>query len=95
MRGTARGYHTVARAWSLICLSIVLSGALLLLNASYGPTDHDPILVMRLLRPILVSFISIKHETTSSIQAADHFCLWPCLQFIRLGSEQNTVAANF
>jgi len=54
MRGTARGYHTVARAWSLLCMSIVLCGALIILNASYGPTDHDPILVMRLLRPILL-----------------------------------------
>ena len=86
MRGTARGYHTVARAWSLICLSIVLFGALTLLNASYGPTDHDPILVMRLLRPILVSFTSIKTETTS-FQAADSFRLWSRLQSVRLGSE--------
>ena len=55
MRGVARGYHTMARAWSLFCLSLVLIGALCLLNASYGAPDHDPILVMRLLRPILVS----------------------------------------
>ena len=54
MRGVARGYHTMARAWSLFCLSLVLVGALCLLNASYGAPDHDPILVMRLLRPILV-----------------------------------------
>ena len=86
MRGTARGYHTVARAWSLICLSIVLFGALTLLNASYGSTDHDPILVMRLLRPILVSFTSIKTETTS-FQAADCFRLWSRLESVRLGSE--------
>ena len=39
---------------------IVLCGALIILNASYGPTDHDPILVMRLLRPILVSFFNDK-----------------------------------
>lgn len=54
MRGVARGYHTMARAWSLFCLSLVLIGALCLLNASYGAPDHDPILVMRLLRPILL-----------------------------------------
>lgn len=67
MRGVARGYHTMARAWSLFCLSLVLIGALCLLNASYGAPDHDPILVMRLLRPILVGkndlYIYKSHKT--------------------------------
>ena len=86
MRGTARGYHTVARAWSLLCLSIVLCGALIILNASYGPTDHDPILVMRLLRPILVSFFNDKLIIKLTFEAVNRIRLWPGVECICVGS---------
>ena len=69
MRGSARGYHTVVRSWSLLCLSTLLVCALFILSASKPIYEsfpnsssqgavHDPILVMRLLRPILVRIIN-------------------------------------
>ena len=95
MRGVARGYHTMARAWSLFCLSLVLIGALCLLNASYGAPDHDPILVMRLLRPILVkmtfTFIRVIKLTTSAFNSVRP---WSLGQRVYLGKVQSPMATN-
>ena len=54
-RGMVRGKHTIGRASSLFFLSSVILATLLLFNHLLGYPNHDPILVMRLLRPIVVS----------------------------------------
>ena len=54
-RGMVRGKHTIGRAFSLLFLSLILFGAIFLLHFILGYPDHDPILVMRLLRPVVVS----------------------------------------
>ena len=54
-RGMVRGKHTIGRASSLFFLSSVILATLLLFNHLLGYPKHDPILVMRLLRPIVVS----------------------------------------
>lgn len=53
-RGMVRGRHTIGRSYSLIFVSGVIISALFILNTLFGYSDHDPILVMRLLRPIVL-----------------------------------------
>lgn len=53
-RGMVRGKHTIGRASSLFFLSSVILATLLLFNHLLGYPKHDPILVMRLLRPIVL-----------------------------------------
>ena len=54
-----RGKHTIGRAFSLLFLSLVLFGAILLFHFILGYPDHDPILVMRLLRPVVVRKVTV------------------------------------
>lgn len=53
-RGIHRDLRSVSRIHYFFFLALTLLGVLWALNAELGAPDHDPILVMRLLRPILL-----------------------------------------
>ena len=53
-RGVHRDLRSISRIHYFLWVSLAIFGALFVLDKELGHPDHDPILVMRLLRPILV-----------------------------------------
>ncbi|CAG5088892.1 Oidioi.mRNA.OKI2018_I69.PAR.g12004.t1.cds [Oikopleura dioica] len=53
-RGVHRDLRSISRIHYFLWVSLAIFGALFVLDKELGHPDHDPILVMRLLRPILL-----------------------------------------
>ena len=66
-RGVNRDLRSISRIHYFLWVSCAIFGAVFVLDHELGHPDHDPILVMRLLRPILVrkSFLKFLQILTS------------------------------
>lgn len=84
-RGMVRGTHTTGRAYSLFFLSSIVIGAILLFNHLFGYPNHDPILVMRLLRPVVL-LIFFSFGLAFNVYVWDQYKL-PWHQMFQTGSD--------